>query len=141
MNGGFADGVQTAQQSFKIGGTTSFLNPYGLRGYDSQFRTGNRIASGTVEYRFPISYPLHGYGTKPLFLDRLHGALFVDAGETWSTNRSFKGSDIMTGTGIELRLDMTIGYWLKITPAIGYAHGFDSVYGTDQIYFNIYANL
>lgn len=141
INGGFADGEQTAQQSFQMGGTASFLNPFGLRGYDSQFRTGNRIATGTAEYRFPISYPLHGYGTKPLFLDRLHGALFVDAGETWSTNRSFKGNDIMTGTGAEIRLDMTIGYWLKITPAIGYAHGFDRVYGTDQIYFNIYANL
>ncbi len=141
VNAGIADGEQTAQQSFQLGGATSFLNPFGLRGYDSYFTAGNRIATGTVEYRFPISYLLHGFGTQPLFLDRLHGALFVDAGESWNTDRSFKGKDIMTGAGMELRIDLTVGYWLKITPAIGYAHGFDKVYGTDQVYFNIYANL
>jgi Tol biopolymer transport system component len=141
INGGLADGEQTAQQSFRIGGTTSFINPFGLRGYESYFSSGSRVVTGTLEYRFPLFYLLHGFDTKPLFLDRLHGAFFVDAGEAWDKDHSFKGSNIMTGTGIELRFDMTLGYWLKITPAIGYAHGFDKPYGTDQIYFNIYANL
>lgn len=141
INGGIADGEQTAQQSFQLGGTTSFLNPFGLRGYESHFAVGNRIATGTVEYRFPISYLLRGFGTKPVFLDRLHGALFADGGEVWDKERSFKGKDIMIGAGMELRFDMTLGYWLKITPAVGYAHGFDKPYGTDQFYFNIYANL
>ena len=47
----------------------------------------------------------------------------------------------MTGAGLEIRLDLVLGYWLKVTPAIGYAHGFDRTFGTDQIYFNIYSNL
>ena len=141
INGGFADGEQTAQQSFRLGGITSFLNPFGLRGYDSHFTTGNRVATGTLEYRFPLSYLLHGFGTKPVFLDRLHGAIFADAGEAWDTSRSFKRKDIMTSAGMEIRFDMTLGYWLKITPAIGIAHGFDKPFGSDQLYFNIYANL
>lgn len=141
MNGGFSDGEQAAQQSFQLGGTTTFFNPYGLRGYLSRFASGDRIATGSAEYRFPIEYILYGAGTKPVFLDRLHGAVFVDAGEVWDKNRSFKGRDIMTGAGLEVRLDLVLGYWLKVTPAIGYAHGFDRTFGTDQIYFNIYSNL
>lgn len=141
INGGLADGEQTAQQSFQLGGTTSFLNPFGLRGYDANFTTGDRIATGTLEYRFPLVYLLRGFNTKPLFLDRLHGALFVDAGESWDRDHAFKSSNIMIGSGVELRLDLTLGYWLKITPAIGYAHGFDKQDGIDQFYFTIYANL
>lgn len=141
LNGGFAEGEQTAQQSFQLGGTASPLNPFGLRGYDIRFTTGSRIVTGSLEHRFPLYYILQGFGTKPVFLDRLHGAIFLDAGEAWDRDRSFKGRELMTGTGVEIRFDMTLGYWLKITPSVGYAHGLDKQFGTDQLYFNIYANL
>ncbi len=141
VSGGLADGQQSPQASFRLGGLTSLLNPFGLRGYGSFFTTGDRIATATVEYRFPLNYFLRGFSTKPLFLDRLHGAVFVDAGEAWCTKLAFKGDDILYGAGGELRFDLTVGYWLKITPAIGYAHGFDRNSGEDQVYFTIYANL
>ena len=141
VNGGLADGEQAPQGSFQLGGIASFLNPFGLRGYESRFTTGSRIATGTLEYRFPIEYFLRGFGTAPFFMDRLHGAVFVDAGETWDTKNSFRGRDIMLGAGTEIRFDMTLGYWLKVTPAIGYAHGFDKQFGIDQVYFMVYTNL
>jgi Tol biopolymer transport system component len=141
VSGGMADGQQSPQASFRLGALTSPLNPFGLRGYGSFLSTGNRIATGTIEHRFPLYYLLHGFTTKPLFLDRLHGALFVDAGEVWSRKRSFKSRDLLYGAGGEIRFDMTIGYWLKITPAIGYAYGFDRKLGGGQLYFNIYANF
>ncbi len=141
LSGALADGDQTPQGSFQLGGITSFYNPFGLRGYESRFFSGSRIATGTLEYRFPVEYFLKGFGTSPFFMDRLHGAIFLDAGETWDANSSFKGRDIMFGAGTEIRFDMTLGYWLKLTPAIGYAHGFDKDFGSDQIYFMVYANL
>jgi hypothetical protein len=141
VSGGLAEGDQAPQGSFQLGGIASFLNPFGLRGYESRFTTGSRIATGTMEYRFPISYLLRGFGTAPVFLDRLHGALFADAGETWDTKTSFRGKDILVGTGAEIRFDMTLGYWLNVTPAIGYAHGFDKKFGIDQVYFMLYTNL
>ena len=140
-SGGLAEGEQAPQGSFQLGGVTSFLNPFGLRGYDSRFTAGSRVATGTLEYRFPINYFLRGFGTAPLFLDRLHGAIFLDAGETWDKQTSFESRDIMLGTGAEIRFDVTLGYWLKVTPAIGYAHGFDRNFGTDQVYFMVYTNL
>jgi outer membrane protein assembly factor BamA len=94
-----------------------------------------------VEYRFPISYLLRGFSTAPVFLDRLHGALFMDAGETWDTRTSFRGSNILYSAGAEIRFDVTLGYWLNVTPAIGYAHGFDKKFGIDQVYFMMYTNL
>lgn len=141
LQGGFADGKQPPQGFYQIGGLPSFLNPYGIRGYDSMFTNGSRVATGTLEYRFPLSYLLRGSGTAPLFYEKLHGALFAEAGETWSSNRSFKAADVMIGAGVEVRMDVSLGYWLRITPAIGYAHGFNSKYGSDQIYFTVYANL
>lgn len=141
VSGGLAEGEQSPQGSFQLGGVASFLNPFGLRGYESRFTTGSRVATGTLEYRFPISYLLKGFGTIPFFMDRLHGALFVDGGETWDKQTSFRGSEIMVGAGAEIRFDMTLGYWLKVTPAIGYAHGFDKQFGIDQVYFMVYANL
>lgn len=141
IQGGFADGVQPPQGFYQIGGLPAFLNPYGIRGYDSMLSNGSRVATATIEYRFPLSYLLRGSGTAPLFYEKLHGAIFADAGETWSSNRSFKAADLLIGAGVEVRMDVSLGYWLRITPALGYAHGFDSKFGSDQIYFNIYANL
>lgn len=140
LTGGMAEGVQIPQQSFQLGGVTTQLNPFGVRGYESRFLTGNQAAVGTAEYRFPLWYFLRGINTKPLFFDRLHGAFFVDAGEVWDRQKSFRGNQIRVGAGTEVRMDLTVGYWLQITPAIGYAHGFDHD-GTDQVYFTIYANL
>jgi len=53
-----------------------------LRGYPSRFATGKYLATGTLEYRAPIWYIFRGFETKPFFWDRLHGAVFADAGET-----------------------------------------------------------
>ena len=80
-----------------------------------------KIATGSVEYRAPILDIYRGPGTAPFFFDRVHAALFVDGGRTWG-----EGSDGKTriGAGIEARLDMTLGYWLKIEPATGIAYGF-----------------
>jgi hypothetical protein len=141
VNGGMAEGEHPPQQSFQLGGATSTFNPFGVRGYDSRFQTGSYVVTGTMEYRFPAWYFLSGFGTKPIFFDRLHGALFVDGGEIWDRDRSFRGKDIMIGAGTEIRMDLVVGYWLKITPSIGYAHGFDNRYGKDRLLINVSANF
>jgi outer membrane translocation and assembly module TamA len=140
LSGGIADGDLTPQQAFQLGGLRSFLNPFALRGYPERSETGKYVATGTLEHRFPAWYILRGFGSKPIFLDRLHGATFVDAGQVWDDNRSFRSDRIKVGAGLEARLDMTIGYWARLTPAIGYAHGFNQG-GEDRLYFTIYVDL
>ena len=136
LSGAIATGNRTVQQAFQLGGVPSDLNRFPLRGYPSRFESGKYAATGTLEYHAPIWYFLRGAGTQPFFFDRLHGAAFVDAGEVWDDSRSFRADRIRTGAGIEARFDMTVGYWLKITPTLGVARGFNTD-GENQVYFII----
>ena len=140
LAGGVSTGERTVQQAFQIGGIPSLLNRFPLRGYPSRFETGKYVATGTLEYRAPLRNIYRGIGTLPFFMEKLHGAVFADAGEVWDDDRSFRLKRLKVGAGAEVRADITLGYWLKITPALGYAHGFNSG-GEDQAYFTIYADL
>jgi Tol biopolymer transport system component len=141
LSGALADGdLQFGQQAFQIGGTPSDLNQYPLRGYPLRSATGKYVATGTLEYRAPLFFPMRGYKTLPAFAEKLHGALFVDAGEVWDDRSTFNSNKVKIGAGFEARADVTIGYWLKITPALGFAHGFNRG-GENQIYFTVYMNL
>ena len=141
LSGALADGdLQFGQQAFQIGGIPSDLNPYPLRGYPERSVTGKYVATGTLEYRAPLFYPLRGFGTLPAFAEKLHGALFVDAGEVWDDRNAFSASEVKVGAGVEARLDLTLGYWLKLTPALGFAHGFNRG-GENQVYLTVYVNL
>ena len=141
LSGALADGnTGFGQQAFQIGGVPSDLNPYPLRGYPIRSETGKYVATGTLEYRAPLFYPLRGSGTLPFFAEKVHGALFVDAGEVWDDRTHFSRNDVKVGAGVEARMDVTLGYWLKATPAIGIAHGFSSG-GENQIYLTVYVGL
>jgi outer membrane protein assembly factor BamA len=139
--GAFADGnLNFGQQAFQIGGIPSDLNPYPLRGYPARMVTGKYVATGTFEYRTPLVFPKSDTGTFPLFTKTVHAALFVDAGEVWDDNTNFHGNNVKVGAGVEARMDVTLGYWLKVTPALGFGHGF-SPGGENQIYFTVYGDL
>ena len=141
LAGALADGnTEFSQQAFQIGGIPSDLNPYPLRGYPERSVTGKYIATGTLEYRAPLFFPMHGPGTLPFFAEKVHSALFVDAGEVWDDRTAFSGGNVKVGAGVELRMDVTLGYWLKVTPAIGIAHGF-SPGGENQVYLTVYVDL
>ena len=112
------------------------MRDFPLRGYPSRFQAGKYVATGTLEYRMPVYYLFRGPGTAPVFLDRMHAAAFVDAGQAWGEGLSFSGSRMKVGAGVEARADLTVGYWLKIEPSIGFAWGFDEG-GEAQVYFTI----
>jgi hypothetical protein len=131
---------QFGQQAFQIGGIPSDLNPYPLRGYPERLVTGKYVATGTIEYRAPVFFPMRGPGTFPAFAEKVHGALFVDAGEVWDDHIRFSGSNMKVGAGVEVRMDVTLGYMLKVTPALGFAHGF-STGGDNQVYVTVYVDL
>jgi len=139
LTGAASQGDRTLQQAFQIGGYPQ-QSEYPLRGYPSRFATGKYLATGTLEYRTPIWYIFRGIGTKPFFWDRLHMAVFADTGEVWDDRENFSTDRLKTGAGIETRLDMTLGYRLKITPTIGVAHGFNEG-GETGVYFTINMDL
>lgn len=105
---------------------------WGLRGYPAGLIYGTRLATGTLEYRFPILQTDTGYSTFPIMFRDLWAVLFAETGDVW--NPEFNSPRIRSSAGIELHSKITIGYMLDVSGFIGYARGFNSE-GETQIYF------
>lgn len=101
-----------------------------LRGYAAGQFAGNGTLSATVELRFPLFSPEAGRSTWPIFLRRVHAAVFADFGEAFvqGTERGYSGPDfhwerLRMGAGAELRLETALAYWLLTDIRLGVARG------------------
>lgn len=63
-----------------VGGLLDFLP---VRGFDEDERIGFRAWTASLEYRMPLALVGRGIGLFPLFVDRVAGALFLDAGNAF----------------------------------------------------------
>ncbi len=87
---GYGSGHIPYMQKFAVGGIDT------LRGYrDDQFK-GNRMFTGTMEYRFPVA-------------KRVQAALFVDVGNAWQSDSFDFIQDLKTGLGMGIRLVTPFG--------------------------------
>lgn len=139
VNAGISTGREVAQGAFQLGGFPTPFLTFPLRGYAPRFETGKYIYTGSLEYRFPVTAFYKGKGTTPIFYEKLSVNAFLDFGNIWGYGKEFS-DDIKLGLGYELKLDITLGYWLKVTPALGIAKGL-SKEGEKQLYFTIYSNF
>lgn len=114
IGGTTASGIDTFVG--RVGGT-SLLLP--VRGFDEDTRLGTRAWTASLEYRVPLASIGRGYRLWPVFLDRLSGAAFVDAGNAWCTpaqQETLAGcgdigaNDLLVSAGAELGLDVTLFY-------------------------------
>lgn len=136
--GGTASGDILPQRTFQLGGVAlseelldNDADTVLLRGYRARAIRGQKMAVGTVEYRFPIWNIERGFTTKPFFFHRVHGALFVDHGNAWDAAAA--AADYKTGVGAELGADITLGYRLRARLRVGVAVGRDDE-GVTQTY-------
>lgn len=86
---GFATGKMPESGQFAIGGADT------LRGYQDDAFKGNKMASATVEYRFPVA-------------KKVHGVVFTDAGKAWDGD-GFNLGGIKKSIGVGLRVDTPLG--------------------------------
>ncbi|MEX0907731.1 MAG: hypothetical protein WD054_05325 [Gemmatimonadota bacterium] len=63
-----------------LGGASRLLP---VRGFAEGVRFGTRAWSASAEYRFPIALVSRSFRPLPIFLDRVAGDLFLDAGDAW----------------------------------------------------------
>lgn len=130
--GGFIETNFRGRRLYGIGGlapqnvllSTVFQAPTGglvVRGYPLSIASGNQYFAGNAEYRFPIADLEQGFGTSPLFLRRLKGALFVDTGTAY--DGYLRDATWFTSAGVEVLLQTVVGYFLPGTIRLGYAHG------------------
>ena len=135
LSGGRAHGDLSERHLFYLGGfdlgspVTAVLNPSNapvriLRGFVQDAFRGEAYELGTAEYRFPLWDVEAGAWTLPVFLRRLHGAVYSDLGDAFTPGkRDFK---LHAGAGAELRAEIVLGYILPTDLRIGCARGLEN---------------
>ncbi len=107
----------------RFGGRSLF---FPVRGFSESVRGGNRAWTASLEWRFPIWWVNAGAGAWPLHLDRIHGALFADAGNAWGPVLAVPGydnprGDALTSVGAELRFDALVFFTVPLELRVGAA--------------------
>lgn len=98
--GAWNSGDFIRQREVKVGGDESGnLNTFGLndlpvRGFDLGALRGQRAVIGSIEYRFPLYEIDRGPTTYPIFFNRIHGAVFSDAGRAAGTTIASAGAEV-----------------------------------------------
>ncbi len=102
-----------------------------LRGFPVAHVAGDALAAATLEYRFPLLEFERGLETLPIFVDRLHGAIFSDAAAGFGADA--RRLNVAAGVGVEARLQIVVGYYGLVVVRVGYARGLTAG-GVDQPY-------
>lgn len=139
-------GAETGSRSpgFGVGGASSGTTPvplevnlfggavgFPIRGYPAGAQEGNRAVSAAAEYRFPIALVERGLGLVPLYVGRVWGDLFLDAGSAWCGGGADHCALRLGGTpdgprplysaGMEIVTHLKIGYVADIPLRAGAA--------------------
>jgi hypothetical protein len=89
-----------------------------VRGYGEGAQFGDRGVAATAEWRFPLALVERGRGVLPVYLDRVWGTLFVDAGRTWCTEECLgrfdapdtRAENTLVSAGAELGVNLSVSY-------------------------------
>jgi hypothetical protein len=110
-----ASGYDAQPGGFRFGSDAIGL----LRGVSDDEIVGTHAAVLNADYRVPLMRLDRGWGTLPVFARVLHGAVFADAAQAWTTR--FRAADTTVSVGAELSLDLVLGYRLPLTLTTGAA--------------------
>jgi hypothetical protein len=94
-----------------------------LRGYQSNFQTGDRVARGAAAYRFPISDVSRGdEGTFPVYYRQLFAELFYEGGRIWRGQGGRNDGQWLSSVGAEVNYAIRILRYVAFAPGIGVAY-------------------
>ena len=119
---GDASGVTEDITGFSLFGGSPRLFP--LRGYPRGVRAGARAWSFSAEYRAPLWEVRRGWGSLPIYLDRVSASGFFDAGNAWGPNEGPFANlreQTLSAVGIELVSDW-VPFWdsvLRVRSGVG----------------------
>lgn len=124
-------GDDFAQGQFGLGGfdlLPTALKPgiprtLGLRGYDSNFQTGQQVVRAAAAYRFPVWNIFKGMESGfPIYSRDLFLELFYEGGRTYDDEGI--GDDIgwLHSAGLELNYGLTLIRFLSFAPGLGVAY-------------------
>ncbi|MDE2653606.1 MAG: hypothetical protein OXI71_07295 [Gemmatimonadota bacterium] len=133
---GDAEGQPETFSGFGLFGGARRLFP--IRGYPSGYRSGKFAWSWSAEYRFPVAILDRGFGAWPLFLDRLHGSVFLDGGNAWGPTLGESRYDnpqqpALWSTGVEASMIVAPLYLRGTSLRVG--AGFPLVEGDGPVFY------
>jgi hypothetical protein len=147
LAGGAADGTIGGRAPFEIGGAsvpdpltlvpgTSAPPSSQLRGYPVGALAGTGFVLGNLELRFPLVDTTTGRSTWPIFFRRLHGALFLDAGDAFDlrgqvplAGHDLSAEELRFSAGAELRVELVLGYYIRTDLRLGVARPLGALLG------------
>jgi Tol biopolymer transport system component len=95
----------TPEKGFNVGGQDGLFM---VRGVGAGAATGQMAMAASMEYRFPIASIEKGISLWPIFLDKLTGDIFVDAGYAGFDPAPKYFEDLKIGYGVELELSLNL---------------------------------
>jgi len=128
----------TMEMRVRGGAVTRRVDPFfhlyagglpGMRGYSFYSMGGERIAVGTLTYRFPI-ISRASWNLWPLSVNRIYGGIFADYGNAWTGDVDM--SQWKTDIGAGLRLQMHSFYSYPTALAFDAAYGFNRFSVTEE---------
>lgn len=102
----------------------------GLRGYSYYNLEGRKALLASLTYRFPVFEQI-GKQFFSLYLDKLYGALFLEAGNAWAES-PLNLEGFKKDAGLELRLEGVSFYTYPIRAYLEGAYGFDNADRDDR---------
>ena len=107
-----------------------------LRGYKPGAVSGDQFHLLSTEYRAPLWTIEKGYSTFPLYLRRVHGAIFSDVANAFYGEVTQHGWKV--GVGGELILDFKLGYYFESQLQFGVAKGLSQGGVTDYYWVSTF---
>ncbi|NLH50070.1 MAG: hypothetical protein GX444_15940 [Myxococcales bacterium] len=130
--GGISFGEQLRERDFRLGGYTqsnplflSFLSDrFALPGYDGSFQNGDRVATGTAAFTFPLFEIERGISTWPIYFRDIGGRTFADAGFALDRDEPLTDEDLYPSAGFDLYFDWLLAYAFAARIQTSVAYGF-----------------
>jgi Tol biopolymer transport system component len=106
-----------------------------VRGYPEGAQFGTTALTASAEYRFPLALVQRGIRVLPVFLDRISGDVFADAGTACLTGECFSFTSaeprdgLLTSVGAELTVVFQVGFGASLPLRFGIAQPLNSDFG------------
>ena len=113
-------GVSARSVSLPYGQPLGVSRLFPVRGYGNGELSGSRVATGAVEYRFPLALVGRSLGHLPVGADRVWLNVFADAGDAWTPGAAPRLTRLYS-TGLELAGAMSVNYDLLLQLRLGLA--------------------
>ncbi|TDE85352.1 outer membrane protein assembly factor [Deinococcus sp. S9] len=124
-NVGTINGTPPTGTGYNIGGGSTPVAAYQLRGLDNNQLFGTNYFTASAEYRYD-------FNLTNSFTQGLYGVAFVDAGDAWND-----GEQVSLNYGVGAGVQLNLGFGGARLPSLRFDYGYSPQNGSGKFYFRI----